>query len=347
VRMLNMMRMLVDQGHQVTFVADNLDGDARYRPQLTAIGVEVLFAPFARSVRALLAERGPTLDTIVFCRHYIASQYVQSVRKLAPRARIVFDTVDLHFVREEREAELTGSTSMTRAAAVTRARELAVIARSDVTLVVSPFERTLLAELAPKARVEVVSNIHVPTQSDVSTRGRTDILFVGGFRHPPNVDAVKWYATEVLPHVRRLLPDAVTTIVGSNMPHEVEALQRDGLNIAGFVDELGPLLRRTRVSIAPLRFGAGVKGKVNEAMNNGIAVVATTCAIEGMGLVAGRDVLVADDPAQFAEAIAMLYRDDELWTTVARNGMKNVHAHFSMDAALPALRAVFDHRDWH
>lgn len=347
VRMLNMMRMLVNDGHQVTFVADNLDGDARYRPLLTAIGVEVLFAPFVRSVRAVLAERGPTLDTIVFCRHYIASQYVQSVRKLAPRARIVFDTVDLHFVREEREAELTGSASMTRAAAVTRARELAVITRSDVTLVVSPFERKLLAELAPAARVEIVSNIHVPTQSDVSTQGRTDILFVGGFRHPPNVDAVKWYATEVLPHVRRLLPDAITTIVGSNMPQEIEALKRDGLNIAGFVDALDPLLRKARVSIAPLRFGAGVKGKVNEAMNHGIAVVATTCAVEGMGLVAGRDVLVADDPAQFAEAIAMLYRDDELWASIARNGMNNVRAHFSMDAALPALRAVFDHRDVH
>lgn len=345
VRMLNMMRMLVNDGHQVTFVADNLDGDARYRPQLTAIGVEVLFAPFVRSVRAILAERGPALDTIVFCRHYIASQYVQSVRKLAPRARIVFDTVDLHFVREEREAGLTGSAAMTRAAAITRAREMAVISRSDVTLVVSPFERKLLAELAPAARVEIVSNIHVPTQSEVSAQGRTGILFVGGFRHPPNIDAVKWYVSEVLPHVRRLLPEAVTAIVGSNMPDEVAELKRDGLDIVGFVDELDPLLRKTRVSIAPLRFGAGVKGKVNEAMNNGIPVVATTCAVEGMGLVPGRDVLVADDPQQFAEAIAALYRDDVLWTTVAENGMRNVHAHFSMDAALPALRAVFDHRE--
>lgn len=345
VRMLNMMRLLVNDGHQVTFVADNLDGDARYRPLLTAIGVEVLFAPFARSVRAILTARGAALDTIVFCRHYIASQYMQSVRKLAPRARIVFDTVDLHFVREEREAELTASASMARAAAITRTREMAVITRCDVTLVVSPFERKLLSELAPAARVEMVSNIHVPTQSEVSPQGRSGILFVGGFRHPPNVDAVKWYAAEVLPHVRRLLPDVVTSIVGSNMPAEIAELEQDGLHIAGFINELDPVLRKTRVSIAPLRFGAGVKGKVNEAMNNGIAVVATTCAVEGMGLVPGRDVLVADDPQQFAEAIAALYRDDVLWATVARNGMSNVHAHFSMDAALPALRAVFDHRE--
>ncbi len=341
VRLLNMLRILRGAGHHVTFVADNLDGNPRYAAQLTAMGVEVMCHPFVRSVRALLTERGKTLDTIVFCRHYIASQYLHSVRKLAPKARVIFDTVDLHFVREEREAQLTGNASMLRSAASTRARELATVAHSDATLVVSRFEQELLARLLPQARVEIVSNIHQPTAAGGDYASRNGLLFVGGFRHPPNVDAVKWYATEILPHIRKLLPGVVTTIVGSNMPDDIARLAQDGLKILGYVEDTAPLLRAARVSIAPLRFGAGVKGKVNEAMNHGVPVVATACAVEGMKLCDGTDVLVADDPRAFAEAVARVYNDADLWRTLARAGIDNVQANFSPESAAPAIKAIF------
>ena len=341
VRMLNLLHILRRDGHHVTFVADNLDGDPRYANQLRAMGVEVLHAPFARNVRAVLRERGPTLDTIVLCRYYIATQYVHSIRSYAPKAKIVFDTVDLHFVREEREAAINGNPAMARSAAATRTRELAVIARSDITLVVSDFEQRLLASLLPGARVDIISTIQSPAVTNASADGRAGILFVGGFRHPPNVDAVKWYITEVLPHLRRRLPDAITTIVGSNMPDEIAALQRDGVLIRGFVEDTAPLLGAARVSIAPLRFGAGVKGKINEAMNHGIPVVATTCAVEGMKLRPGEDVLVADDAEAFAQAIADVYQDAALWNKLSAAGIANVQAHFSPEAATPAVRAVF------
>lgn len=340
VRLLNVLRILKADGHHVTFVADNLDGDPKYASMLTSIGVEVLYGKFAGSVRRVLRERGPSLDTIVFCRHYIASQYINVVRSLAPHAKIAFDTVDLHFVREEREAQLLGNAGMKRAAALTRAKELSVIAKSDVTLVVSDFERKLLAKIAPAAQVAVISNIHTPAVSSTPFDARAGILFIGGFRHPPNIDAINWYVRDVLPHVRNLLPDVITTVVGSNMPEEIATLQADGLVIRGFVEDTTPLLATARVSIAPLRYGAGVKGKVNEAMNHGIPVVATTCAVEGMQLVAGREVLVADDAAGFAAAIAQVYNDSALWETLSAAGLANVQAHFSADAARPAIRAA-------
>jgi O-antigen biosynthesis protein len=342
VRMLNLMRILKNENHHVTFVADNLEGTRRYAFQLEALGVEVLHGGWVTSVHQLLRDRGKSFDAIVFCRHYVASKYVGSVKSYAPRARVIFDTVDLHFVREIREAELRSNTAMLKAAYVTREKELDVMANSDVTLVVSEFEKVLLKEIAPASRVEIVSNIHALTPERPGFAARQNILFVGGFRHPPNVDAIIWYANEVMPHLAQLLPAVVTNVVGSNMTDDIRALQTDRLRIVGYVENLEELLQSARVSIAPLRYGAGVKGKVNEAMNYGIPVVATTCAVEGMHLRSGEEVLVADDSREFALAIQAAYNDANLWQKLSTSGVANVQNYFSMDAALRGVRAILN-----
>jgi O-antigen biosynthesis protein len=344
IRMLNLMRLLKEEGHHVTFVADNLEGTRRYAAQIELLGVEVVHGKWVGSVQRFLRERGSSLEAIIFCRHYIASQYVKSVRVAAPNARIIFDTVDLHFVRELREAELHADSSMLVAAHLTREKELAVIAKSDVTIVVSAFEKNLLKEIAPAAHVEIISNIHAVTPERPAYQERADILFIGGFRHPPNVDAIKWYASEVMPRLAVLLPGVVTRVVGSNMTREVQSLQTDNLRILGFVPDADPLLQSARVSIAPLRYGAGVKGKVNEAMNYGIPVVATACAVEGMHLVFGEEVMVADDPQDFALAIQQVYNNEILWKKLSLAGIANVRQYFSMEAALGGVRAMLDGR---
>ena len=341
VRLFNMLKMLRAEGHHVSFVADNLEYKQKYVTLLQQIGVEVLHGAFAGTIRKLLQTRGKSLDAIMFCRHYIASRYVDQVRTFAPHARIIFDTIDLHFVREEREAALHNDASMFRAAAVTRAKELGVMKHADLTLVVSEFEQALLGEILPTARVDIISLIHDEAPAPRPFAERRGILFIGGFRHPPNVDGVAWYITEVLPHVRRALPDVTTTIVGSNMPESLKALACDGVDIKGFVENTEPLLLNARVSIAPLRFGAGIKGKINEAMKYGIPVVATVCAVEGMHLMPEADVLVSDDPEAFAQAIVRAYSDEALWKKLSQGGLQNVQRHFSMAAALPAVRRVF------
>ncbi len=341
VRLLNMLKILKRDGHHVTFVADNLEFQQKYVTLLQRIGVEVLHGAFAGTVRKVLQTRGPSLDAIMFCRHYIASRYVDQVRTFAPHARIIFDTIDLHFVREEREAALRKDAAMSRAAAVTRAKELGVMKHADLTLVVSEFEKALLAEILPSAKVDIISLINDEAPAPRPFDERSGILFIGGFRHPPNVDGITWYITEVLPHVRRALPDVITTIVGSNMPASLKALACEGVDIKGFVENTEPLLANARVSIAPLRFGAGIKGKINEAMKYGIPVVATACAVEGMHLVPESDVLVSDNPEAFAQAIVRAYSDESLWNKLSQGGLQNVHRHFSMEAALPAVRRVF------
>ncbi len=340
VRMLHLLDILRAEGHHVTFVADNLEYRDRYGAALEAHGIEVLHGTWAGSVKRVLSQRGRTLDAVIVCRHYIASKHIADVRRFAPQARLIFDTVDLHFLREEREAALLGNAGLQRGAASTRAKELAVIAHVDVTIVVSQVELELLKSIAPQAKVEIVSNIHQPASHVAGFADRNGILFVGGFRHPPNVDAVRWFATEVVPLLRQRLPGVKTTIVGSNMVDEVLALQSGDVDVVGFVPSTEPYLNQARVSIAPLRYGAGVKGKVNEAMSHGLPVVATPCAVEGMHVQVGEDVLVAESAEDFAAAIERLYNDSNLWQRVSDAGRQNVAKHFSAETVTPVIRRV-------
>ncbi|MDO6746785.1 glycosyltransferase [Gilvimarinus sp. 1_MG-2023] len=337
IRMLNLLKVLRQEGYHVTFVADNLEYREKVVKQLNAMGVEVLFNQWAGSVRNVLRKRGDSLDAVFISRHYIASQYAALVRTVAPQAKLVFDTVDLHYIREEREAEIANDSTLKAQAAITKRKELGLIDNADVTIVVSEYEKALLADIKPDARVEVVSNIHAHTPERPDYEQREGILFVGGFRHPPNIDAVHWYASEVLPELRKILPGVVTTIIGSHMPDDIKALATDDVRVLGFVEDIEPELQSARVSIAPLRYGAGVKGKVNEAMNYGIPVVATGCAVEGMHAVHGEDVLVAEEPQAFAQNIADVYRNAELWRKISAGGVRNLESYFSPDAARPAL----------
>ncbi|WP_020208139.1 glycosyltransferase [Gilvimarinus chinensis] len=341
VRMLNLLQILKAEGYHVTFIADNLEFREKVVRQLNAMGVEVLYGAWAGSVRRVLRKLGPTLDAIFVSRHYIASQYIALARAVAPKAKFIFDTVDLHFVREEREAELSGDQALLQQSRDTKRKELGLIKDSDITLVVSEFEKTLLADIAPQARVEIVSNIHSHTPERPGYTEREGIIFVGGFRHPPNVDAVEWYVGEVLPHVKQMLPGVKTTIIGSQMPDSIKSLgSNESLRVLGFVEDIEPELMSARVSIAPLRYGAGVKGKVNEAMNYAIPVVATACAVEGMHAEDGVDCLISDDPKTFAKNIARVYNDAELWSKISLGGINNLESHFSPDAAKPAVRRI-------
>jgi glycosyltransferase involved in cell wall biosynthesis len=210
-----------------------------------------------------------------------------------------------------------------------------------VTLVVSETERALLARDAPDVRVEVLSNLHEVAGPGQPWAQRRDLVFVGGFRHPPNVDAVLWFASEVFPATRAQLPDVVFHCIGAHVPGEVQALAgRDGIRVHGHVPDIGPYMDGARVAIAPLRYGAGVKGKVNLSMAHGQPVVATSCAVEGMHLRDGEDVLVADDAQAFADAVVRLYQDEALWNALARNGLANVERHFSLDAGREVVRRV-------
>lgn len=342
-RMVNLMRVLRADGVGVSFFADNRAHVERYTEELQQLGVEVLWHPFLSDVPGWFAEHGRHFDLVVLSRHYIAIQYVDLVRLHAPQAGLVFDTVDLHYLREQREAELANRDDLRRQAAQTREKELDLIRRSDITLVVSPVEQALLATEAPDARVDVLSNVHEVFGCRKPFEQRHDLVFMGGYQHTPNVDAVLWFADEVLPLIHAEAPEITFHVVGSKAPDEVRALgERPGIMFQGFVPDVAPFMDNCRIAVAPLRYGAGVKGKVNMSMSYGQPVVATPIAIEGMHAEPGADVLVAETPSDFAAAVLRAYRDQALWQQLSSGGLANVERHFGFESARQAARALFD-----
>ena len=336
-RMVHLIRLLQEAGLTVTFASMGLDATEPYLSRLQAEGVECLYAPQVRSVENHLREQGARYDWVFLSRAETAASLLEPARSHCPRARLVFDTVDLHFLRMEREADLKHDRRAKDRAAAMRRIELELIRAADTTLVVSAAELDLLRPLVPHADVRLLSNIHDIPGSTTPFQDRRDILFVGGFAHPPNTDAVTWFVTQVLPLIHQELPELRLAVVGAEPPRSIMDLAGPQVEVLGYVPDLHPLLASCRLSVAPLRFGAGVKGKVNQSLAHGLPVVATSLAVEGMYLVDGESVLIADESETFARAVARLYRDQALWERLSRGGLAVMDTHFSVAAARRAL----------
>ncbi|AOI47634.1 hypothetical protein WI23_04395 [Burkholderia oklahomensis C6786] len=337
-RMINIMRLLNEMGWRISFMASNRLASPVEIAALGRIGVHVLCKPWMASLTRWLKREGDQLAAVMLCRHYVATPNLKLIKQLAPQARILFDTVDLHFLREQRAAALTDNQALARKANMSRRHELALIRACDVSFVVSPIERDLLAREVPDATVELLSNIHEVPGRRAGFFARQGLVFVGGFSHSPNEDAVRWLIGEIFPHIHAERPDILLHIIGDIPKATQSELAGSGIHIHGRVADLAPWMDGCRVALAPLRYGAGVKGKVNMAMSYGLPVVATRMAAEGMQLHDGDDVLLSDDAEGFAAAVLRVYEDELLWNRLSDHGVENVRKYFSLEAARSVLR---------
>ena len=338
VRLTYLLNCMQDLGYGVTFFAENRGYAGAYTTNLQQAGIEVIYNPWLESLHSFFKDRGGDFDFIMISRHYVAMNFISLIERYCPDARFIFDTVDLHYLRESRLAELEDSLPLKRVAAQTRRSELAVIEAADATLVVSPAEKSVLEKDAPEARVHVISNIHEVVGSQRTWSDRKDIFFVGGYQHPPNVDAAIWFVNSIWPQVREQMPEVDFHLIGSKAPEKVSTLRGDGVHFHGHVKSLEPWLDGCRLAVAPLRYGAGVKGKVNMSMSRGQPVVATPMAVEGMFVTSGKEVLVAETEQDFADAIVRLYQDEQLWGRISEAGMDNVRQYFSVETASRSLQ---------
>jgi len=340
-RIFNLVKELLSIGGNVTFVPERDLGHAGApTAALEGMGVRCLHFPRIRSVGGLLQREGSAFDVVVLERVAVAHRYLDLVRRRSPKAAVIFDTQDLHYLRVRREAKLLGSLRIDREARALERMERAAMAKADLTFVVSEYERDALLREDPDSKLAVLPLIMEPAPIDIPFADRRGVLFIGGFHHGPNLDAVRHFAAAIWPRVATALPDAVFHIVGGHPPIDIKALAGERIRVWGQVNDLTPLLGSCRLSVAPLRFGAGVKGKIATSLAHGLPCVVSPMGLEGSGLLPDRHVLLADDAAAFAEAIIHLYTDEEMWQRLSRAGVVFVAETYSSAAIRPRLEAT-------
>jgi len=336
--MFAFLQRLVEAGCVVKFWPDNLYNDPAYTPALQAMGVEVLHGPHWRGgIGELVRECGDIFDAVLLSRPDVAERHLEAVRTHS-RARVAYYGHDLHFGRMRDQAALLPSgaarEAMQQGADAMEVRERAIWSRVDVVLYPSRDEAEVVKSMAhdvnaraivPYAFADVVGN----AQPD----GRANLLFVAGFAHPPNVDAARWLVEEIMPLVWARHPEVTLALVGSNPTEQVQALAGERIEVTGFVSdaELQHRYAHARVAVVPLRYGAGVKNKVVEALQQGLPLVTTTVGVQGLPGIE-QACVVGDDPATLAEGMCSLLDDAADWRKRSLAGVEYIVRHFSTDA---------------
>jgi glycosyltransferase involved in cell wall biosynthesis len=322
-RMFWILKTLVTWSN-VTFVPFNRPQSVNYERALWKEGIDTADAV---DYRRLL--QNENVRAAIVSRPSTAGALIHRIRRANPRVRIVFDMVDTHFLRFQREYEISGNPATLAEAQRYRKIEKRLAQASDVVWSASAEDRQVMAREVPGRRIEVVPTIHELRDRGKPFAERRDLLFIGNLAHRPNDDAVLFFMQEVYPRLQQTLANVRLDIIGDNPSADIAAYNSEAVRIRGYVPDIEPYLLDRRVFIAPLRFGAGIKGKVGEAMAHGIPVVTTSIGAEGFGLTHGFDVMIADDPAGFAAAIAQLYSQKELWETIAQNSRLRIEQHFT------------------
>ncbi len=337
------LALMAEMGYQITFLGDNFVDYQPYTSELQQMGIEVLYgAGLQRQWKRWLATHCKEFDYVYLSRPYITRKYLPHIRKHS-HAKILYCGHDLHCLREERHYQLNGKRTHRQAARKWAHWEEDILRQVDLGYFFSTFEVDEVQRRFPGTSVRTIPLYlfdekelwNAPTAGFADREG---LLFVGGFMHTPNVDAVQWFADKVLPLILEHLPEIVFTVVGSNPPAEISRLACSHIRITGRISDeaLEQHYLHTRLVVAPLRFGAGVKGKIVEAMSHGVPTVTTTVGAEGIGD-ADRALFIADDAANFAKAVVLAYTAPESWRKAERLSLDAIRKYFSKEAARTIL----------
>lgn len=342
----NAMRILTDLGYRVHFApGTNFAYWGEHTKALQAMGVECVYHPFYPNLETFIKDRGDSFDFVILARAEINDLFLSTIKKQLKSAKIINYTVDLHYLRMEREAALITSNAARedalQAAKDMKAKELSFMKKSDGTIVLSAYEREILAKYkALGSKLYTIPLIREAGTSGPAFSKRKDIVFIGGYRHPPNIDAVEWLANEIWPEMAPALPGVNLIICGAHMPNRFKEYESDNVKILGRVEDVTTMMHGCRLSIAPLRYGAGLKGKVASSFGAATPCIGTDIAFEGMAKDDGFDdiALCANTPEDFAALAKDIYFDQDKWENASRAALKYHDDHY----ALASVRKLFE-----
>ena len=337
------IRLVQSLGFKVTFLPENLADFGHYTTELQRMGVEVITAPFALSVKEFLEVRGGEFDAFYLTRYHVAENVIAHLRRVNPRARIILNNADLHFLRVMRKVLAKQGVEQMSDVDMLRSRELAAMRSADLVLSYNDVEHVVIQAQTNGAVKVAKCPWVVDLPANVPDRtGRKGISFLGSFRHDPNEEGVLWFTSEVMPRLAASRPEIVLSIYGSGMNDKIRGLASTQIDPAGFIETLDLAYDRHLVFVAPLLSGAGIKGKVLGALAHGIPCVLSPVAAEGIGLRSGYDCIIANTPAEWESAILRLHEDKVMWQQISTNARKLVQDNYSFIKGRETMRTAFE-----
>lgn len=338
---LQEIKMMLALGFKVTFVPANLAPMGKYTRVLQNMGVEVLYVPFYYSLDDVLQRRLGEMDAVYITRYDVAQKYVDIIKEAGKS--ILFNNADLHFLREIRAALVKNDEEAMEQALLTRDEELEVCKKVDAVLTYNTTEQAVISShIAQDANMHVTPWIVEPKDTGPVFEEREGIAFLGGYNHTPNSEAVEYMVQEVMPKLKAQRPDIRFYIYGSKMPEHFNGFESENVNVKGFAETLDGVYHNHKIFIAPLLSGAGIKGKVLDALAYATPTILTDIAAEGTGLTNGINTLIANDADEWVEAIIKLYDDEELWKQFSENSKILARENFSYQNGVKKMRKIFE-----
>jgi O-antigen biosynthesis protein len=331
-RIVHLMALMTTLGHEVTLLIHESVSTPIESPWPTIPTSPEDIAPLSRLVH---------FEILWISFYDLALLYMHQIRAVQLADRIIVDTVDAHSLRETRAAMLCGSEAKRRRARLTRIREQDAYDRADAIVAVSEPDAAYIAHQVINRPVFIVGNVHrIGNVAPLPPAGRNDLAFVGGYGHAPNIDAVLYFIQSILPRILSSVPRARFLVIGSRAEIITNLPQSERILLIGHVGVVERYLYRCHALVAPLRFGAGIKGKICQAMAIGLPVVTTSIGAEGLGVRDGQHLLVRDDASTFADAVERLCFDEILWRRLSRTSIAHVDECFRPAVAKSQLHHV-------
>ncbi|MCY1526061.1 sugar transferase, PEP-CTERM/EpsH1 system associated [compost metagenome] len=331
-RLYQLLNIFMDMNLHLQFVPHDGKLTEPYYHLLTSkLGIEVINKNVGQwSFRKQLANAVRHADLLWICRPNLNKKYKYLIRFNA-NIKWIYDTVDLHYIRLERQFLLSKAFNsfyknlwLTYKIRRSKVLELSLAKQANFTIAITNVEAEILKREGIK-KVWIIPNIHLPFLHETPAfSGREDLCFIGSYDHKPNVDAAYWLIDEIMPMVWRKRPEIRLYLLGNNPPPELRSRQDDRIIIPGFIEDVSNYFLKAKIFVAPLRYGAGMKGKIGQSLSFGLPIVSTSIGTEGMNLKDNISVLEANNAADFADKILRLYEDSELWNTIQQHAYKTL-----------------------
>ncbi len=334
--MFSLLRTLIGLGYRIVFWPENLFRSEPYTSELQQMGIEVIYGP--NKFQDYMEIHGKFFDCAIITRTHIAIHFVDTVKKHVPK--IIYHAPDFEYIREKRRFKLENGPA--EELEKIKDREFYLFENCDISTTLNADEAEMIrCELPGKEVVVIHHPIDKITDMTTPFEDRCDLLFVGS-SHPPNADAMVYYATEILPLLLKILPGIKIYVVGGNPNKRLKELASENFILTGFVKDLLPYFEQCKVYLAPLKYGAGVKGKIIEAMSYGLPVVTTPVGAEGLGVSNNEHMLIEETTEDIVKSVVKLYGDADLWWRLSNSSKLYIGGHYSQEAFREKVKNVMD-----